>query len=226
MMQVVLIMVAASVISCKSLRKDDGEYFQWTSSNEPELVIDPNAPALPPEDFGTMAVTKDSLIAQRPVSTGMIQKNDDVIVPIVNPPETAVINEPSTPAPESVAKIQADHEVLKSQAALAKRPRGVFKTVGSGPQVRFIKADQLYIRVKPDRYSKALGLLYGGDEVHVKIQGDWAMLDEGRWIRSRWLVKKRPKQFKGEPQQENAPSEPESSPEVNDQSDKTAYMGR
>lgn len=67
--------------------------------------------------------------------------------------------------------------------------------VGSGPQLRFIKAAELNIREKPNRYSKIIGNLREGQAVRVKIQGDWAQLDEGRWIRSRWLVKKRPKQY-------------------------------
>ena len=67
--------------------------------------------------------------------------------------------------------------------------------VGSGPQTRFIKAATLNIRTQPNRFSKIVGSLKGGDEVHVKIHDGWAKLDEGQWIRSRWLVKSRPSAF-------------------------------
>ena len=71
------------------------------------------------------------------------------------------------------------------------------KEVGSGPQVRYIKAVILNIRAEPNRYSKILGLLRGYDKVHVKINGDWAELEAGQWIRSRWLVKNPPKKIVG-----------------------------
>ena len=81
----------------------------------------------------------------------------------------------------------------------ATRLPGNFISMGTGPLKRYIKADQLHIRVAADRYSKSLGLLYGGDEVFVSIKGDWAKLEVGKWIRSRWLVQKRPSRFKGGP---------------------------
>jgi hypothetical protein len=71
------------------------------------------------------------------------------------------------------------------------------KEVGSGPQVRYIKAAILNIRAEPNRRSKILGLLRGYDKVHVKINGGWAELEAGQWIRSRWLVKNPPKKIIG-----------------------------
>jgi uncharacterized protein YgiM (DUF1202 family) len=64
---------------------------------------------------------------------------------------------------------------------------------GSGPQVRYIKSVELNVREKPDRHSKIVGVLKGGDKVRVQIKSGWAKLDEGRWIRSKWLVKRKPK---------------------------------
>ena len=74
-------------------------------------------------------------------------------------------------------------------------PVGSPNKVGTGPQTRFIKAATLNIRVQPNRFSKIVGTLKGGDEVHVKIHDGWAKLEEGRWIRSRWLVKSPPSGF-------------------------------
>jgi hypothetical protein len=71
------------------------------------------------------------------------------------------------------------------------------KEVGSGPQVRYIKAAILNIRAEPNRRAKNFGLLRGYDKVHVKINGDWAELEDGQWIRSRWLVKNPPKKIIG-----------------------------
>lgn len=64
---------------------------------------------------------------------------------------------------------------------------------GSGSQVLFINAAMLNVREKPDRRSKIVGALKGGDMVKVEIEGGWARLDEGRWIRTRWLVRQKPK---------------------------------
>jgi hypothetical protein len=69
--------------------------------------------------------------------------------------------------------------------------------IGSGPQKRYIKASELNIRSQPNRFSKVVGTLVGGDEVRVTIHGGWAKLGDGQWIRSRWLVKNYPKQIVG-----------------------------
>lgn len=92
------------------------------------------------------------------------------------------------PAPEPQAKSEIPlPEATTDASAPAK--------VGSGPQKKFIEAATLNIRSQPNRFSKIVGSLKGGDEVHVKIHGGWAKLDEGQWIRSRWLVKSRPSSF-------------------------------
>jgi hypothetical protein len=66
---------------------------------------------------------------------------------------------------------------------------------GSGTAIRYIKAFEINIRSQPNRHSKIVGRLRGGDEVRVSIHGGWSKLDDGRWIRSRWLVKNPPKSF-------------------------------
>lgn len=67
--------------------------------------------------------------------------------------------------------------------------------VGSGPQTRFIKAAELNIREQPNRYSKIVGKLRGGQRVRVQIKGGWARLEPNRWIRSRWLIKSQPREY-------------------------------
>jgi hypothetical protein len=114
--------------------------------------------------------------------------------------------DPNAPA---LPRLLASEQISSESSVVHVENKGVVNTVvpvkedlkpsqefiGSGPEVRYIKADQLYIRSEPNRFSNSIGLVHGGDEVHVQIQGDWAKLDEGRWIRSRWLVKKRPNRF-------------------------------
>jgi len=96
----------------------------------------------------------------------------------------------ATLEPEAPLQVAAS---IPREGSFARPP----KEVGSGPQVRYIKAAILNIRAEPNRYSKILGLLRGYDKVHVKINGDWAKLEAGQWIRSRWLVKNPPKKIVG-----------------------------
>ena len=99
---------------------------------------------------------------------------------------------PSNATVEPEAPLQAAASIPR-EGSSARPP----KEVGSGPQVRYIKAAILNIRAEPNRYSKILGLLRGYDKVHVKINRDWAELEAGQWIRSRWLVKNPPKKIVG-----------------------------
>lgn len=101
---------------------------------------------------------------------------------------------------EGSSSATVEPEALLQAAASIPREGGSArppKEVGSGPQVRYIKAAILNIRAEPNRYSKILGLLRGYDKVHVKINGYWAELEAGQWIRSRWLVKNQPKKIVG-----------------------------
>jgi len=185
----------------------------WNDEQPVELLFDPNAPALPSESTAVISVEH---MGGEHLLVDADQGPTTDILPEISPSAKA-FNEPLAAEP-SPSDRHADAKVVVDNASTSqalipqtatdlptgpssayRRPRGVFLTIGSGPEVRFIKADQLHLRAEPNRFSKSIGLIFGGDEVHVKIQGDWAQLDEGRWIRSRWLVKKRQERFKGGP---------------------------
>ncbi|MCX6118198.1 MAG: hypothetical protein NT027_11700 [Proteobacteria bacterium] len=89
-----------------------------------------------------------------------------------------------------------DASIVVQETSSSSVPEGVTTEIGTGKEIRFIKAEKLHIRVEPNRYSRSIGIVTGGAKVHVDIDGDWAKLEEGKYIRSRWLVKALPKQFK------------------------------
>jgi hypothetical protein len=73
---------------------------------------------------------------------------------------------------------------------------------GSGPSVRFVKAFEINIRTKPNRYSQIVGRLKGGAQVRVAIHGGWSKLEDGQWVRTRWLVKSPPIELSNVPPDE------------------------
>jgi hypothetical protein len=177
------------------------------SGDAPIANIDPDQKAMPtdlPPEPAKMPVTDTTLDgkgeqiaagsspAPTPTATAPVQTPESQ----TTPPPTPSVNETtaSEPAP-AVEAAPAD----VADTNVASNP----DKVGSGPQTRFIKAWELNIRSEPNRFSKIIGHLKGGDEVHVKIHGGWAKLDDGRWIRSRWLVKVRPAKFVGAPGEES-----------------------
>lgn len=178
-------------------------------------TLDPNAPALPPEPTPapTPVVvgggpTSSSSDETSPAPASAIKEETTTPAPASAPAEVP----PATPKVEDLTQSEMDRgksigtlddeaneEESSSAPETAKRvgvPTGGPRVFGVGKQRRFIKADQLHIRVQPDRFSKSIGIIYGGDEVHVTIRGDWAKLEEGQWIRSRWLVKAQPRKFR------------------------------
>jgi hypothetical protein len=179
-------------------------------------VIDPDQKALPKE----APELAEQVAANEPVSKTSETKKPPVVSPVVSTDSSVPVAAASTPAesarpqaapaaaPDSSAgmpetfedmghPISTDPETITSQQASPVKKVGPPGRFGSGPQTNFIKATILTIRSQPNRYSKILGYLNGGDEVHVKMYGDWAKLDDGQWIRSRWLVKVRPGKFVG-----------------------------
>lgn len=164
-----------------------------------DVVIDPNAVALPAEE---VPKAPGELVGQ---PEKKIEPKDEVRLEPEKPEPEKLIEQPQTIEKPASAEIPVLVPSVVSTPGVASKvpvltepsPEASAKVLGSGKQVRFIKADQLYIRSKPDRTSRSIGVVRGGEEVHVTIQGGWAKLDDGRWIRSRWLVKKRPKQFEG-----------------------------
>ena len=107
------------------------------------------------------------------------------------PPTPTVEELSSTPPSKSSETVEPEPPAISNEVA----PVSGSEIEGSGPQVRYVKAAELNIRQEPNRYSKIVGKVLGGAKVKVKIEGGWARLDEGRWIRSRWLVKKPPSRF-------------------------------
>ena len=99
---------------------------------------------------------------------------------------------PTPPVSDVVSNDSSQSPPAEQPAALQESSPPASSSVGSGPQVRYIKAFEMNIRSQPNRHSKIVGRLKGGEEVHVSIHGGWSKLDDGRWIRTRWLVKSPP----------------------------------
>jgi hypothetical protein len=153
-----------------------------------DLNIDPDQKALPAE--GALSVPLKGTDSPETIPDQLRADAKTEVTGDVPPTPTldelrsgSSAPEPDSVAPEPPIYREAD-QTLASQ-----------EEVGSGPQSRFIKAAELNIREEPNRYSKIVGKLLGGQRVRVKIHGGWAQLDKKRWIRSRWLTKKPPKEF-------------------------------
>ncbi|MCX6126499.1 MAG: hypothetical protein NTV34_17325 [Proteobacteria bacterium] len=215
------------------------------SAEDAQFYIDPSAPALPAlasnelihsqADVSTGAklllgsqenletetkkieatpvVASATVVASAPV---VVKTEQPTIKPVVVPVAQDAVSRKVELRPDLVAGKFGGGALVAKDSERPTRLPGSFVSSGKGPEKRFIKADQLYIRVAADRYSKSVGLLYGGDEVFVTVLGDWAKLDEGQWIRSRWLVKSRPSRFRGGPP---AGSEIETSPDQESEAD-------
>ncbi|MEI6397783.1 MAG: SH3 domain-containing protein [Pseudomonadota bacterium] len=113
-------------------------------------------------------------------------------------------NPDAKPVRDATLDVRSGQVVPESPLPEATTDASAPAKVGSGPQKKFIEAATLNIRSQPNRFSKIVGSLKGGDEVHVKIHGGWAKLDEGQWIRSRWLVKSRPSSFSNATDEDSA----------------------
>ncbi len=145
-----------------------------TGTGESDLFIDPDKRALPKE-------SSDDL-SSKPVSDVTLDGSVGAL-PQANQPESKM-PKPSARSPKQ--------EVVSGGT---KKGASDQRIMGAGTQKRFVKAAELNIRAEPNRFSKIVGRLAGGDEVLVTIEGGWAKLSEGQWIRSRWLVKKSPRRF-------------------------------
>ncbi len=190
--------------------------------------IDPNAPALPPEetisqtpaDVAATPPTSETLATPPPVSPSTVKEETFATPPPVTDSSSSS-SSPVTPPVEELtaAPTESSEDIgtlddngpgatanVPAKAKVAKTSDGRARVFGTGKRKRYIKADQLHIRTQPDRFSKSIGLIYGGDEVHVTIRGDWAKLEEGQWIRSRWLVKNRPRKFQEDKEQLREPT--------------------
>ena len=147
-----------------------------------DLHIDPDQPALPPNSAGNGNESLDTKESKKTTVVGGAVIPPTPTVDELERGEAAEAGEPSVvPEPPMNTESALDAQVSDE--------------IGSGPQVRYVKAAQLYIRSEPNRFSQILGMLKGGQRVKVKIQGGWARLDKGQWIRARWLVKKKPSGF-------------------------------
>ncbi len=148
--------------------------------------IDPDKKALPKDTQVTANAAADSTPSPSQVD------------PAMEPAPLAEVP-PSPPVDEVVGATQEREISVPLTSDVASGPVSV---TGSGTAVRYIKAFEINIRSQPNRHSKIVGRLRGGDEVRVSIHGGWSKLDDGRWIRSRWLVKNPPKSFSHVPPDE------------------------
>lgn len=149
-----------------------------------DLSIDPDQPAIPADASVSESGNSDAARSLDAPSAKQSNKPVDAIPPTpriedLEGDHSSAEGAPVEPEPP------LDQSISDSGTASSR--------FGSGPQVRYIKSAELNVREKPDRYSKIVGVLKEGDKVRVHIKGGWAKLDEGRWIRSRWLVKRKPK---------------------------------
>jgi hypothetical protein len=164
-----LLMMALSVVTFIACTKPAPQ--EPLTEDETFRNLDPDQKALPKDE--------PLDVATKPVTDTTLDGDGTLIAPGAE--STAV-----EPKPKFDGKNDARGSFPEPES---RRP------VGSGGQKRFIKASEMNIRAQPNRHSKVVGRLVGGDEVRVTIHGGWAKLEDGQWIRSRWLVKKRPKQF-------------------------------
>lgn len=165
--------------------------------------IDPDQKALPKES----AASGEAVPAETAVVDASKQAPTPPAVP--TPAEEVPAASPApTPTVEELTSSDAGQKVeQQSAAAPAVQPEGVPGTpTGSGPKTRYVKAFEMNIRSKPNRHSQIVGHLRGGDEVHVSIHGGWSKLDDGRWIRTRWLVKNPPDKLTSTPPDEEGRS--------------------
>jgi hypothetical protein len=148
-----------------------------------DLSIDPDQPAIPADDSSQTSKNSAPVAKADAVSGEQNNKVVDYVPPTPRIEDLEADRPAAEPAPVE-PEAPVEQSATESGASLSR--------FGSGPQVRYIKAVELNVREKPDRYSKIVGVLKGGDKVRVQVKGGWAKLDEGRWIRSRWLVKRKP----------------------------------
>lgn len=151
-----------------------------------DLHIDPDQQALPADD-----TSKDVLSADAKAPKDSVATESANIIP---PTPTVDELERSQPVDDGEVSVVPEPPI-NSEASLGTE---IQDEIGSGPQVRYVKAVQLHIRKEPNRFSPIVGMVKGGQRVKVKIQGGWARLDKGRWIRARWLVKKKQNELSDE----------------------------
>jgi hypothetical protein len=157
------------------------------------------------DDLADLNIDPDQKAMPAGAPTSAPDKDVGGQAPTVDQETTGLTNETSTDVPPTPTveelRSNTDGEVTESvepEAPMYQEsgPTGAEQgDVGSGPQTRFIKAAELNIREQPNRYSKIVGKLRGGQRVRVQIKGGWARLEPNRWIRSRWLTKIKPKEY-------------------------------
>ena len=156
--------------------------------------IDPDQKALPkeaPVDVASTPVTDVTLDGKGETIAPGLEANAVAPTPTATPTVEQLTNHESSATTLGLSPaLTAEASSPGSKVAAESGRR-----IGSGGQTRFVKASELNIRSQPNRFSKIVGQLVGGDEVHVTMHGAWAKLEDGRWIRSRWLVKKPTSKF-------------------------------
>ena len=161
--------------------------------------IDPDQIALPPK----ADASANSISAVSSENAKAAAAHVDAPVPVATAEVSPASSRPiladvlPTPAPEEVESPTPSAESASKVGAEGPASHPASVSQGSGSQTLYIKATILTVRSQPNRYAKILGYLSGGTTVHVNVNGGWAKLDAGRWLRSRWLVKVKPTKFVG-----------------------------
>lgn len=157
------------------------------------------------DDLADLNIDPDQKALPAGESTNAPGKDFEGQVPTVDQKTTGPTNEIATEVPptptvdelrsntdaEATDSVEPEAPIYQESGAMSSEQGDV----GSGSQTRFIKAAELNIREQPNRYSKIVGKLRGGQRVRVQIKGGWARLEPNRWIRSRWLTKSQPKEY-------------------------------
>ena len=189
------LLILASLCVCSCAKPEGSEPVAPDSALS---GIDPDQKALPRDGV--------SEATQKPVTDTTLDGTGEVVAGgsvstggSETVPPTPTVNETMSDVPPPVSVPEVATERSSAPEAAPASEAASAGVAGVGHQKRFIKAWELNVRSQPNRFSKIVGNLKGGDEVHVTLRGGWAKLDDGQWIRSRWLVKTRPSKFVGGP---------------------------
>lgn len=175
-----------------------GEPVSEPVVSDPAFVgIDPDRKAMPKDGTtGAAETTTDASasVVEQDIAQASPSENSSVDSAAQSPAPTPPVEEISQSLDAGISPSDSQSSVDSGSSE------------GSGPQVRYIKAFEINIRSKPNRHSKIVGRLKGGTLVKVSIHGGWSKLDDGRWIRTRWLVKSPPDRLTNiPPDQEGRP---------------------
>jgi hypothetical protein len=84
------------------------------------------------------------------------------------------------------------HKAAKSKKSQTKKvSRSASKDKGpQGSGTRYVNAIQLNVRENPNLRAPIVSRLLGGTKVKATAKGEWAQLEDGTWVKNRYLSKK------------------------------------